>query len=575
MARATLHQAAYALTSGGGVSHRRPRRTSPLPPSLENTSTETTRNEVEATATTDRLEPRKIKRNQVAPSPSPSAANTTESNISSSQVATLVAGTVGAVGGENVEAATIGAEAKPPASAIVNSAAHTQPSPLPTIQRGLRASRIVPAEIADTLKKSVSTAEDVVSSKRSAASSAIAAILNNPARVHPEQEDDLQGETENRDNLEQGATENWSCEGRVSGGVGVGGVLETPVRSRPAPAATNLDWSPSSSLSGSSSLPKLGLEVAQSLPVPSLPAVAASPDSGLIGLPGTEGGRLAGLGEGVLGCHGGTAAEGHGRGGGDTEGRSGEGRARDRPDYSPGNQKPTSTNGSEGGTSVSATETEESGAAAAAAAAAAATRLEQNVSLGRQNAAQLRDRLNRTFSPQGVEITTVMIRSVELPPHIVDQMSGATLYASLNKEQRAVKKSEVQSVKHEEEVLGLLQQYEIDKALTSREGEEEVVKVRTVRVEAAGIARRCVRIVITGKRGRMLVLALAYEKPTYKYFMKCPGLPSVHNTSTAPMCLGDTTNRLHKTGSIGVQMTQRATYRLKQWSSPHLHSPYY
>ncbi|CAN0493380.1 unnamed protein product, partial [Ectocarpus sp. 12 AP-2014] len=67
---------------------------------------------------------------------------------------------------------------------------------------------------------------------------------------------------------------------------------------------------------------------------------------------------------------------------------------------------------------------------------------------------EVRHSLNRTFAPQGVEITTVMIRSVELPSHIATQMSQRTMNASIAEEQRAVKRSESQKVLQEGEVLG-------------------------------------------------------------------------------------------------------------------------
>ncbi|CAM9959438.1 unnamed protein product, partial [Laminaria digitata] len=436
MARDTLHQAVYALTSGGGVTRRRPRPAPPLPPPLKRTSTELT-GESESAVAVDPLNCSTVKRNQVAPSPDASGAKKTAilSSPSQAQAAPFVDGTVEAVDGECVAATPSTVAARPASASVDGAAARTQPAPLPTIQRGLRASRIVPAEVADALTKALksSTPTGEGSSERSAASATIASVLRNPARIYPEQ---------GQDGLHQGAGETRSREGLGgggggSGGGGVGGVLGTPLRSRSPPAVTNLDLSPSPSLSDSSSLPKLGLEITQPLSVPGFPATPASPAGDISDM---EGGRGSGDIEQADGA---------------TGFREGNGAARHRD--TPG---------------AAAAEEE------AAAAAAAAVSLEKNIALGRRHAEQLRDRLNRTLSPQGVEITTVMIRSLELPPDIADQMSETTLYASLNEEERAAKKSEVQRVKHEEEVLGLRQECEIERALTSREGDEEVVKAR-------------------------------------------------------------------------------------------------
>ena len=261
----------------------------------------------------------------------------------------------------------------------------------------------------------------------------------------------------------------------------MGGVLETPVRSRSPPAVTNLDLSPSPSLSDSSSLPKLGLEIAQAFPVPSFAGDSAS-------LSDVEGGR-GGDGteqEGIATeCRDGDAAARQ-KQGGDSDSVSGKSGAGVSPgDVGEGGGSPAA-NGGEGRTSVSVKAAGEEAAVAAAAeataaaaAVAAATRLENNITIGRRHAEQLRDRLNRTLSPQGIEITAVVLRSLELPPDIAERMSGATLYASLNDEQRALKKSEAQRVKHEEEVLTLRQDCEIERARTSREGDEQIVKVRT------------------------------------------------------------------------------------------------
>lgn len=109
-------------------------------------------------------------------------------------------------------------------------------------------------------------------------------------------------------------------------------------------------------------------------------------------------------------------------------------------------------------------------------------RMASKISLGRRRAEELRDRLNRMLSPQGVEVISVMIGSVELPPDIAAKMSEKTLNVSLAEEQRAAKVAESQKVRHEGEVQDLHQRHRIEKSLAVRKGDEEVEKVMHERV---------------------------------------------------------------------------------------------
>lgn len=98
--------------------------------------------------------------------------------------------------------------------------------------------------------------------------------------------------------------------------------------------------------------------------------------------------------------------------------------------------------------------------------------------LGRQHEEALRERLNRTLSPQGVEVVTVIIRATELPPAIAEQMAGRTLHVSLAAEQRALKRLETQRVRQEHEAQGLRQRCEIERALEVKEAERKAQQVR-------------------------------------------------------------------------------------------------
>ena len=73
-----------------------------------------------------------------------------------------------------------------------------------------------------------------------------------------------------------------------------------------------------------------------------------------------------------------------------------------------------------------------------------------------------------------------MIRSTKLPPHITEQMSRRTMNTSLAEEQRAVKKSESQKVRHDGEIMELRQRWGIERSLVLREGARDVAKVGTV-----------------------------------------------------------------------------------------------
>ncbi|CAN0413145.1 unnamed protein product, partial [Ectocarpus sp. 8 AP-2014] len=318
------------------------------------------------------------------------------------------------------------------------------PSPLPTIQRGLRASRIfpLPDAAAATSSDGPTPGQD-----EEGLGAPFPLVLDNRRRVHP---------SEAFLSATCGDEGQDPLEGLGSGGCGGGGGGGGPrkvedrgvkgrIPSRPPPAATNLDLSSSqSAVSSASTLPPLELDVAP------LPCLSPAPCS-----PAAKGETTPGGGEGDETDGGGNAAV-------------------DTP-----NEQHRPRGGDEGRRASST--------AGATAAQATKEEVDSNNSnsgddddafLGSRHVDEVRHSLNRTFAPQGVEITTVMIRSVELPSHIATQMSRRTMNASIAKEQRAVKRSESQKVRQEGEILGLKQRCEIERALALREGDREVAEAK-------------------------------------------------------------------------------------------------
>ena len=286
-------------------------------------------------------------------------------------------------------------------------------SSLPAIQRGLRASRIVPVTDAEHAAEEARRKRHP--EKDAGSAPPLAHFTDGLRRIRPEEAPARGGAAES-----QGPGR--GCVGdsvSFSPGGAEGASLRIP--SRPPPAMTNLDLSSSTtSVSSTSALPPLELEVT---PLPSLPPTPSSPEGGRSKMSRD---RESGKGD---------AADGdvesnlpvRGGGGSLVDGRpSKDGNPCEERMSSAATTTPTPT--------------------AEAAKAAEAVSVERNRSLGRRHAEELRERLNRTFSPQGVEITTVMICSTELPAHIAKQMSRRTLNACRAEEQRAIKRAGSQQV---------------------------------------------------------------------------------------------------------------------------------
>lgn len=425
MVRGMQHEAVYALTSGAGaVGGRSP--PPPTPPSPPTVTVQTPDFETEvaekraAGAHAERVRRGSMKRAKVVPDPRyPKSESLAEPSITTATTA-----------------------AADDASTVVAQHTQQQPAPpapsspaLPVIQRGLRASRIVPVSDAETAAGVRSNQPP----KEGHGVSPSALFVDDHRRVYPSEE--------HSDSESQGTG------GGLDGGgdSAKGGPSQTRIPPRRPPALTNLDLSSSpTAVSSSSTLPPLELEVA---PLPSLPPTPSSPASGRTAMARGRNDQKSGKPEDDI--------------------ESNLGVARASGDEVASALKTNGSNAEEGRI-YSAAE------AAAAAGEKEAADLKGKISLGRRHAEELRHRLNHTFFPQGIEITAVMICSTELPAHIAEQMSGRTLNASLAKEQRAVKRSESQKVRHEGEVLELRQRWEIERSLVVREGAREAGQVRTL-----------------------------------------------------------------------------------------------
>eukprot|EP00903_Cladosiphon_okamuranus_P020081 g18445.t1 len=436
MARGTQHDAVYALTSGavtiGG--HPRPSKSppSPTPVALHTpANAERTAGKRATKEDVERARRGLVKRVKVAPDP--------DWSDPESFAEPSVASTTSAA----ADGASTAARHTPPQQQQQPQRA-SSPS-FPEIQRGLRASRIVPAIDADAAaeKQQKRPPEEGHGAPPSSL------FMDDRRRVYPSEElsnDDSQG------------TRRGLC-----GGGDVDSTKEegarTRIPSRPPPAATNLDLSSNPvAASSNSNLPPLELEVA---PWPSLPPSPASTTSGRAMMTRKHDGQKAykpddGIESNLPGAR-------TSRDEGDrmlkAGGKSGEGRA----------------------------------PSVASAASVRDKEAADLIALGHRHAEEIRDRLNRTFSPQGIEITTVMIRSTELPSHMAEQMSGRTMNASLAEEQRAVKKSEMQKVRLEGEVMELRQRLAIERSLVMRDGTREVEKakdkLRRLRAQAIATLR--------------------------------------------------------------------------------------
>ncbi|KAL7537486.1 hypothetical protein ACHAXR_007850 [Thalassiosira sp. AJA248-18] len=100
----------------------------------------------------------------------------------------------------------------------------------------------------------------------------------------------------------------------------------------------------------------------------------------------------------------------------------------------------------------------------------------------------MKQRLNKQFMPQGVEILSIMIESCRLPTEIESQMEEKTKVISKNAQQRMFHQNNMQNTRMEEEVVTLLQTFEEKKLQEETAGiekiNEEKVKLNDAIAEA-------------------------------------------------------------------------------------------
>jgi len=82
-----------------------------------------------------------------------------------------------------------------------------------------------------------------------------------------------------------------------------------------------------------------------------------------------------------------------------------------------------------------------------------------NTETGASVTQAMKDRLNRQFKPQGVEILEVIIQQITVPDVIQQQMSNKTFVISQNAEQRMQQKFDLQTLRHKENIKSLHQKH--------------------------------------------------------------------------------------------------------------------
>jgi hypothetical protein len=97
---------------------------------------------------------------------------------------------------------------------------------------------------------------------------------------------------------------------------------------------------------------------------------------------------------------------------------------------------------------------------------------------GRDVAADMRRSLNDQFSPQGVEITDVIITDVKLPDQIVHQMSEKTTVIAQNAAQKMNQEYDMLSLKQEEEISTLKQRKKEEREKEKQSGDMKVNEVQ-------------------------------------------------------------------------------------------------
>eukprot|EP00548_Thalassiothrix_antarctica_P020827 CAMPEP_0194197240 /NCGR_PEP_ID=MMETSP0154-20130528/77098_1 /TAXON_ID=1049557 /ORGANISM="Thalassiothrix antarctica, Strain L6-D1" /LENGTH=511 /DNA_ID=CAMNT_0038921895 /DNA_START=52 /DNA_END=1587 /DNA_ORIENTATION=+ len=94
------------------------------------------------------------------------------------------------------------------------------------------------------------------------------------------------------------------------------------------------------------------------------------------------------------------------------------------------------------------------------------------VQKGEDATMQMRDRLNRQFEPQGVQILSVMIKSIRLPSDITEQQTAKTMIISKQAQQRMTQQVTMQSTRMEEDTATLLQGFDEQREQETTSGAE-------------------------------------------------------------------------------------------------------
>jgi len=106
------------------------------------------------------------------------------------------------------------------------------------------------------------------------------------------------------------------------------------------------------------------------------------------------------------------------------------------------------------------------------------------ITRGKRVTAAMRDRLNRQFIPQGVQILSVAIKQITLPDNIVSQMSERTMVVSQTAQQIMQHEYDMQNERMEQEVQTLLQSYRERREQEVAAG-KEAMNVQRVRLNDA------------------------------------------------------------------------------------------
>eukprot|EP00565_Helicotheca_tamesis_P007691 CAMPEP_0185735542 /NCGR_PEP_ID=MMETSP1171-20130828/25530_1 /TAXON_ID=374046 /ORGANISM="Helicotheca tamensis, Strain CCMP826" /LENGTH=495 /DNA_ID=CAMNT_0028405887 /DNA_START=1 /DNA_END=1488 /DNA_ORIENTATION=+ len=97
-----------------------------------------------------------------------------------------------------------------------------------------------------------------------------------------------------------------------------------------------------------------------------------------------------------------------------------------------------------------------------------------SIEKGRDVTEEMKARLNRQFIPQGIQVLSVMIKSVHLPGDITTQMSEKTMVISQNAQQRMYHEDAMQNTRMEEEVETMLQTFHEQREQEMTSGAETI-----------------------------------------------------------------------------------------------------